>query len=611
MSNPTNTDTNGNNETVGNTNGASTSGHGVTSATTSKVGRKSSEIWSVADVLRGTFKPAEYIRAVLPFIVLRRFDSVLKQKGNNDAVAEAYEAAKDDYSAEKLDTYLKNKAGLSYYNTGKHTLAGLLADPDNLKTNLLTYINNYSPSVVSIMNNFSFRETIDKLDKFGLLYSVVERFANMDLSLHDVNNPEGLTNIEMGYVFEDLLRRFSEMTNETAGEHYTPRSIVQLCAELAIALDDELDGTEVFKSVYDPTAGTGGMLTVAEETIKQRHPNLDVRLYGQELNPESFAIAQADLLIKGHDSEGITLGNTLTEDKHAGKTFSYVLANPPYGVSWKHEEKYVKEEATQQGFNGRFGAGTPSVSDGSLLFVQHMISKLDQNGGRIAVVLNGSPLTNGDAGSGESNIRKWILDNDLLVAIVALPTDMFYNTGIKTYIWLLDNTKEERRKGKVQFIDASGQFFKMKKALGNKRNDMKETHIEWVKGLYNSFDKADSEFSIVVSNADLMFRKVTVDVPQVDENGNVVKDKKGNPVVDKSQRDSEKIPFSEDIEEYMKREVLPHVPNAIWDEGKIGAEFPLDQYFYKYEPLPSTEEIKADLDKSVAKIQSLMKEIFG
>ena len=575
-----------------------------------KVSRKSSEIWGVADVLRGTFKPAEYIRAVLPFIVLRRFDSVLMQNGNHDAVVEAYESAKDMYSAEKLDTFLKSKSGLSYYNTGKFTLAGLLSDPDNLKSNLLAYINSYSPSVVSVMNNFSFKETIEKLDKFGLLYGVVERFANMDLSLYSESNPEGLTNIEMGYVFEDLLRRFSEMTNETAGEHYTPRSIVQLCAELAIGLDDELDGTEVFKSVYDPTAGTGGMLTVGEETIKERYPSLDVHLFGQELNPESFAIAQADLLIKGHDSEGIALGNTLTEDKHSGKKFSYILANPPYGVSWKHEEQYVKEECEKLGFNGRFGAGTPSVSDGSLLFVQHMISKLDEKG-RIAVVLNGSPLTNGDAGSGESNIRKWILDNDLLVAIIKLPTDMFYNTGITTYIWVLDNTKEERRKGKVQFIDASAQFFKMKKALGNKRNDMNETHIEWVKALYNEFDKADSEFSKVVSNADLMFRKVTVDVPQVDEDGNPVIDKKGNPVVDKSQRDTEKVPFSEDITEYMKREVLPHVKDAVWNEGKIGAEFPLDQYFYKYEPLPSTEEIKAGLDQSVAKIQSLMKEIFG
>jgi type I restriction enzyme M protein len=578
-------------------------------ATVSKVSRKSSEIWGVADVLRGTFKPAEYIRAVLPFIVLRRFDSVLIQQGTHAAVTAAYEAAKDDYSAEKLDTFLKGKAGLNYYNTGNLTLEGLLSDPDNLKNNLLAYINSYSPSVVSIMNNFSFKETIEKLEKFGLLFGVVERFANMDLSLYSEKNPNGLTNIEMGYVFEDLLRRFSEMTNETAGEHYTPRSIVQLCAELAIGLDDELDGTEVFKSVYDPTAGTGGMLTVGEETIKHRYPNLDVKLYGQELNPESFAIAQADLLIKGHDSEGITLGNTLTEDKHNGKKFSYVLANPPYGVSWKHEEKYVKEESEKLGFNGRFGAGTPSVSDGSLLFVQHMISKLDEKG-RCAVVLNGSPLTNGDAGSGESSIRKWILDNDLLVAIIALPTDMFYNTGIKTYIWVLDRTKEERRKGKVQFVDASGQFFKMKKALGSKRNDMSQEQVDWVKKQYEAFDKANSEFSKVVTNEDLMFRKVTVDVAEVDANGNTVKDKKGNPVVDKSQRDTEKVPFTEDIAEYMKREVLPHVPNAIWDEGKVGAEFPLDQYFYKYEPLPTTEEVKESLDKSVASIQSMMKEIF-
>jgi len=579
------------------------------SATASKVSRKSSEIWGVADILRGTFKPAEYIRAVLPFLVLRRFDSVLVQQGTHNAVVSACEAAKDGYTAEKLDTFLKGKAGLNYYNTGHLTLEGLISDPDSLKDNLLVYINAYSPGVVSIMNNFSFKETIEKLHKFGLLFGVVERFANMDLSLFSDKNPNGLTNIEMGYVFEDLLRRFSEMTNETAGEHYTPRSIVQLCSELAIGLDDELDGTEVFKSVYDPTAGTGGMLTVGEETIKHRYPNLDVKLYGQELNPESFAIAQADLLIKGHDSEGITLGNTLTEDKHNGKKFSYVLANPPYGVSWKHEEKFVKEEAETDGFNGRFGAGTPSVSDGSLLFVQHMISKLDEKG-RCAVVLNGSPLTNGDAGSGESNIRKWILDEDLLVAIIALPTDMFYNTGIKTYIWVLDRTKEERRKGKVQFIDASGQFFKMKKALGNKRNDMSQEQLNWVKKQYEEFNKADSEFSKVVANRDLMFRKVTVDVPRVDENGHVVKDKKDKPLLDKSQRDTEKVPYTEDITEYMKREVLPHVPNAIWDEGKIGAEFPLDQYFYKYEPLPSTEEIETELNESVSKIQNLMKEIF-
>lgn len=573
-----------------------------------KISRKSDEIWAIADVLRGPFRATEYIRAMLPFIVLRRFDCVLLQNGNNEKIVKAYEVAKDDYDSENLDAFLKEVSGINFYNIGGKTIEDLLVDPDNLKENLLTYIRSYSNNVQSIMSNFSFKDTIEKLKKHDLLYEIVQKFSKMDLSMSDGNNTKGLSNIEMGYVFEDLLRRFSEMTNETAGEHYTPRSIVRICAELAIGVDEHIDNSDVFKSIYDPTAGTGGMLTVGEEVIKERFPSIEVRLFGQELNPESFAISQADLMIKGHACEGIALGNTLTDDKHKGKKFDYVIANPPYGVSWKHEEKSVEDEAKDP--NGRFSAGTPAVSDGSLLFVQHMISKLDENG-RVAVVLNGSPLTNGDAGSGESNIRKWILDKDYLVAIVALPTDMFYNTGIKTYIWILDKNKEECRKGKVQFIDASGQFEKMKKALGSKRYDMNETHIQLVKSLYKEFDKADSELSKVVSKEELMYRKVTVDVPQVDENGNVVKDKKGNPVIDKSQRDSEKIPFSEDIAEYMKREVLPHVEGAIWDEGKVGAEFPLDQYFYKYVPLPSTEDIKAELDQSVVKIQSLIKEIFG
>lgn len=581
-----------------------------TAQTSSKVAQKASEIWAVADILRGTFKATEYTKTVLPFMVLRRFDCVLQAAGTHAKVIDAYELAKDDYSPEKLDSYLKRQAGLGYYNTSNFNFTTLLADPDHLKENLLTYANGYSLSVVSIMNNFNFKDTIEKLAKFNLLYQVTEKFANMDLSPYSQTNPEGLSNIDMGYIFEDLLRRFSEMTNETAGEHYTPRSIVKLCAELAIGLDDELDGHEVFKSVYDPTSGTGGMLTVGEETIKERYPNLDVRLYGQELNPESFAIAQADLLIKGHDADGIALGNTLVDDKHSDATFSYVLANPPYGVSWKHEEKQVKQESTELGFSGRFGAGTPAVSDGSLLFVQHMVSKMDPEGGRVAVVLNGSPLTNGDAGSGESNIRKWILDNDLLVAIVALPTDMFYNTGIKTYIWVLDNTKEERRKGRVQFIDATQQFEKMKKSLGSKTKDMTPEHIQWVKDLYEQFDEADPEYSKIMANEELMYRKVMVNVPAVDDDGKPVLDKKGKPVFDKTKKDTEKIPYLEDVDEYMAREVLPHLPTAVYEtEGKIGAEFPVDQQFYRFEELPSTEELEVKLRASMERIQKLMGEI--
>ena len=581
----------------------------------SKIAKKSSEIWGIADTLRGTFKPTEYAKTILPLMVLKRFDSVIAQVGTKKAVCDMYEQAVGVYEGDKLETTLKTVSKLNYYNVSPLDFKKILLDPDHVKENLNLYIAGYSNEVKSILNNFRFDGIINELDKFGLLYEIIEQFSNMDLSMYDpTSNPDGLSNIDMGYVFEDLLRRFSEMTNETAGEHYTPRSIVHLCAGLAIGMDDELTEEGVFKSVYDPTAGTGGMLTAGEEEIKNRYPSMKVELFGQELNPESFAISQADLLIKGHDSTGLHLGNTLTDDKLKDKTFSYVLANPPYGVSWKHERSKVEDEHKTLGYRGRFGAGTPAVSDGSLLFVQHMISKLTpaaKGGGRIAVVLNGSPLTNGDAGSGESNIRKWILDNDLLVTIIALPTDMFYNTGIKTYIWVLDNTKEKRREGKVQFIDATNQFFKLKKALGSKRNDMDSSHIVWVKEMYDLFDKADPEYSKIVTNEELMYRKVTVEVPKLDAHGSIVKDKKGKIVVDKSQRDTEKVPYIENIEDYMKREVLPHIPNAIWDEGKIGAEYPLDQYFYKYEPLPSTEEIETELRASVDKIGTLMKEIFG
>lgn len=581
-----------------------------TVTSSSVISQKSSEIWAIADLLRGAFKSTEYGRVMLPFIVLKRLDTVLAEKDANgvskhDRALALYNALSTaGMSAEDIDTAIYTRIGVPYYNTSNFTFGNLIADPNNIAANLNKYFTSYSNEVVEIINNFEFKNIVNKLDKSNLLYSVFSAFNNMNLS------PETVSNIDMGYIFEEILRKFSEMTNETAGEHYTPRSIVRLCVELAIGLDDELTGEEDVKKIYDPTCGTGGILTVADEVMKDLHGNMLTELYGQELNPESYAIAKADLLMKGYDSSRITLGSTLSEDKLENLVADYIIANPPYGTSWKNDEAFVKNEAKTLGFDGRFGAGTPSVSDGQLLFLQHMISKMNPTGARLAVVHNGSPLTNGDAGSGESNIRKWIIDNDLLVAIVALPTDMFYNTKIKTYIWVLDNTKEVRRKGKVQFIDASRQYFKMKKALGEKRHDMNAENINFVKDIYNQFDQADTEYSKIVTNEELMYRKVTVDVPQVDDDGNVVNDKKGNPVIDKSQRDSEKVPFTEDVADYMKSEVLPHVPNAIWDEGKIGAEFPLDQYFYKYEPLPSTEEIETELNASVLKIQQMMKELF-
>jgi type I restriction enzyme M protein len=583
-----------------------------------KIAKKSSEIWAVADILRGPFKPAEYAKVTLPFIVLRRLEIVFDDWGMQDeviATAEKLKTSGIDQKAKEGYLIIKTTKGnqqLHFATTAEQRLKTLLVEPGNIKDNLLKYVEQYTDALVSIMDNFNFKETVEKLAKHGILYKVVERFANMDVSVYSDANPTGLTNTEMGYVFEDLLRRFSEDVNESPGEHYTPRSIVKLCVELAVGLDEELCEDDTFISVYDPTAGTGGMLTAAEEAIKGRFPTLDVRLYGQEINPESFAIAKADLLIKGRDANRLVLGNTLTDPGHKNETFTYILANPPYGVSWKNEENDVKKEAAEKGFSGRFGAGTPAISDGSLLFVQHMISKMDQTGSRIAVVLNGSPLSNGDAGSGESNIRKWILDNDLLVAIVALPTDMFYNTGIKTYIWVLDNTKEERRKGKVQFIDATSQFEKMKKSLGNKTKDMNQSHIDWVKDMYDRFDDADPERSKVLTVEDLMYRKIVVNVPAKDGNGEPVLDKKGKPVFDKTKKDTEKIPYTEDVDAYMAREVVPHVPDAVWEpEGKIGAEFPVDQLFYKHEELPSTEELDVKLRESMAKIQVLMGELLA
>jgi type I restriction enzyme M protein len=571
----------------------------------SNIATISNQIWNVADRLRGAYKATEYGHTMLPFMTLCRLDSVLQEENANGVTKqnEAKDLANQfsSLSPQDLATLIMTKIDVPYYNLSNYRFESLLKDEANIEANFQAYLDGFSEEVKEILDNFTFKPTVSKLVKNNLLFTIIKEFALMNLS------PKVVSNIEMGNIFEELLRKFSEMTNETAGEHYTPRSIINLCVALAVQMDEELNASQAVKKIYDPTCGTAGMLTVADDVLKQMHPDMITELYGQELNEESYAIAKADLLLKGYDSRRIHLGNTLSDDRLPELKADYGIANPPYGTSWKGDESFVKAEAARGG--GRFDAGTPNVGDGQLLFVQHLIHKLNAQG-RAAIVLSGSPLINGDAGSGESNIRKWIIDNEWLVAIIKLPTDMFYRTNIGTYIWIIDKHKENKRKGKVQFIDASAQFFKMKKSLGDKRNDMSEDNIEWIKKLYSEFDKANPEFSKVVSNEDLMFRKVTVDVPKVDENGNHIKDKKGKTAVDKSKRDTEKVPFTEDIEEYMKREVKPHSPNATWDEGKIGAEFPVDQYFYKYEPLPSTEEIETELNASVSKIQNLMKEIF-
>ena len=419
-------------------------------------------IWSVADLLRGDYKQSEYGKVILPFTVLRRLDCVLES--TKDAVLAEY-AAKQKAEINP-EPFLLRKAGQSFYNISPMDMKKLMGDQDHIKENLFSYIQGFSPAVRDIFERFDFYTQIDRLAKSGLLYQVAERFANVDL------HPDKVSNSQMGLVFEELIRKFAEISNETAGEHFTPREVIRLMVNLLFIEDDDvLAKPGVVRTIYDPTAGTGGMLSVAGEYLEEHNPEARLTMFGQELNDESYAICKADMLIKGQDVANIIAGNTFSDDGHPHKKFDYMLSNPPFGVEWKKVEKEIRKEHENQGFNGRFGPGLPRVSDGSLLFLLHLISKMrpaHDGGSRFGIVLNGSPLFTGAAGSGESEIRRYVLENDLVEAIIGLPTDMFYNTGISTYVWILSNRKPEHRKGTVQLIDASGFWQKMRKSSGIK-----------------------------------------------------------------------------------------------------------------------------------------------
>jgi type I restriction enzyme M protein len=431
---------------------------------------------------------------------------------------------------------------------------------------------------------------------------VTEKFANIDL------HPDVVSNAEMGAVFEELIRKFAEISNETAGEHFTPREVIRLMVNLLFIEDDHvLTKPGVVRSMYDPTAGTGGMLSVAEEHLASLNPNARLVMHGQELNPESFAICKADMLIKGQDITNIILGNTLSADGLQGKEFDYMLSNPPFGVEWKKIEKEIRQEAEQKGFNGRFGPGLPRVSDGSLLFLLHLVSKMRpavDGGSRFGIVLNGSPLFTGGAGSGESEIRRYMLENDLVEAIIGLPTDMFYNTGISTYIWIVSNRKPAARKGKLQLIDASSFWQKMRKSLGSKRKELSPEHISDITRLFGEFQESTRDgvpISRIFNNEDFGYNTITVERPELDTAGNPVisiKGKsKGKPVPDASLRDTENVPLSEDVETYFKREVLPHAPDAWIDheKTKVGYEIPFNRHFYVFKPPRPLAEIDAEL----------------
>ena len=570
----------------------------------------SSFIWSVADLLRGDYKQSEYGKVILPFTVLRRLDCVLEP--TKDAVLT--EKATREKAGLNPEPFLLKKSGQFFYNTSPLDLKKLMGDQDHIGENLRAYMQAFSPEVRDIFESFEFHTQIDKLAKSGLLYMVTEKFATIDL------HPDVVSNAEMGAVFEELIRKFAELSNETAGEHFTPREVIRLMDNLLFIEDDQaLTKPGVVRSLYDPTAGTGGMLSVAEEHLASLNPEARLVMYGQELNPESYAICKADMLIKGQDIGNIILGKTLSADGLQGKNFDYSLSNPPFGVEWKKIEKEIRKEAEQQGFNGRFGPGLPRVSDGSLLFLLHLIAKMRptvDGGSRFGIVLNGSPLFTGGAGGGESEIRRYVLENDLVEAIIALPTDMFYNTGISTYVWIVSNRKPKARKGKLQLIDASSFWQKMRKSLGSKRKELSPAHIDDITRLFGNFEELTRDgvpISRIFKNEDFGYHTITVERPERDTDGKVVlgtKGKgKGKPMPDSSLRDTENVPLSDDIASYFKREVLPHAADA-WidaDKTKVGYEIPFNRHFYVFEPPRPLAAIDADLKQSTDRILAMIK----
>lgn len=555
-------------------------------------------LWSVADLLRGDYKQSEYGRVILPFTVLRRLDCVLAPS----KAAVLAEKERREAMGLNPEPFLLQKAGQHFVNTSPLDLKRILGDADHVRENLLAYVRAFSPAVRDIFDAFDFAVQVERLDRAKLLYLVTEKFAHVEL------HPDAVSNAEMGLVFEELIRRFAELSNETAGEHFTPREVIRLMVNLLFIEDDEaLNTPGVVRTLYDPTAGTGGMLSVADEYLMEHNPEARLVMFGQELNPESYAICKADMLIKGQEVSNIVLGNTLSSDGLPEKRFDYMLSNPPFGVEWKKIEKEVRKEHEQKGFSGRFGPGLPRVSDGSLLFLLHLISKMRpaaQGGSRFGIVLNGSPLFTGAAGSGESEIRRYVLENDLLEAIVALPTDMFYNTGIATYLWILSNRKPAHRRGLVQLIDASGMWRKMRKSLGSKRKELSPEQIEEITRLFGACEEAEADgrpVSRLFRTTDFGYRTITVERPQRDEKGEIVRatrgKAKGKPVPDTALRDTENVPLDEDVEEYFKREVLPHAPDA-WidhDRTKVGYEIPFNRHFYVFQPPRPLAEIDAEL----------------
>ncbi len=658
-------------------------------------------IWQVAELLRISYRPNQYRNVMLPLVVLRRLDCVLEP--TKDKVLRKAENLKSG-KVKNIEPILNKVARQKFHNKSPFTFEKLKGDPNNISSNLTNYMKGFSERARKIIDHFKFEKEIEKLEKHDLLYKIVSKFCEIDL------HPDKISNIGMGYIFEELIRKFNEASNEEAGDHFTPREVIRLMVDLIFLPDkDILTKRGIVKTLFDPACGTGGMLSVSEEYVRELNPNARLEVFGQDQNDESYAVCGSDMMIKNQDIEHIQFGDSFTADQFQDKTFDYMLANPPFGVEWKPQQDTIKKEHSNKGFSGRFGAGLPRISDGSLLFLQHMISKMkepEKEGTRLSIVFNGSPLFTGSAGSGESEIRRWIIENDWLEAIVALPDQLFYNTGIHTYLWILTNRKEKERKGKIQLINAVTFFKKMKKSLGNKRHEISEEQKNTITQLYGEFKEgefvrifnseefgykritveralqlnfqvnedrlsrlkeakafiniADSKkrknskeieeeiqagkklqediLSVLISlksktviknrdsftdllkkkfkKADLkisssLFKSIVEALSERDETADVCKDSKENLISDSELRDYENVPLKQDIHDYMKKEVLPHVPDAWVDESKtkIGYEINFNRYFYKYEPPRPLPEIEEDLRRIENDIAGMLSEV--
>lgn len=574
----------------------------------SKITNKAALIWAIADKITGVYKPHEYGKVILPLTVIKRFDSILEET-KSDVLA-AFEKCRNMDNDIMRNEILTKASGHPFYNTSKYTLRTLLDDPDHIDDNFASYINAFSPNVCEIIEKFEFaKDELPKMREYGLLFTVLQEFGTDKADMH----PSRVSDIEMGYIFEELIRKFSESYNEEAGQHYTPREVIELMVHILLNFDNAMLSSKEARTIYDPACGTGGMLSIASEYIKKHNSSAAFLCFGQEINPETYAIAKADMLIKGENDSLIRSGNTLSDDQFPNQTFNYIISNPPFGREWKKEKASVEKEAKLTRENGgRFFMGLPAIGDSQMLFLSNAVAKMkpvEEGGSRVAIVHNGSPLFTGDAGSGPSNIRKYLLENDLLEAIIALPNDIFYNTGIATYIWVLSNNKENRRMGKVQLINANGLYEKRRKSLGNKRNDIPQTAIDEIAKIYGDF--RENKLSKIFKNEDFGYRKVVVERPLRDESGKPIL-KKGKVQADPKLRDTENIPLSEDVAEYMKREVLPYAPDAWIDESKtkIGYEIPFTRYFYEYTPPVPSEEIKREILQIESELKGSIERIF-